>query len=156
MRNNSTQSENQFISGAFQCKSCGATTTIRNEPNPMPFCKYCGAPIPEIKDLVDERFRKIQEQFKSENELESLKMQLKQERIIQSKQASNDIRATKLQHRQDLKTARIAAETERMKIQLDSIERQKEINRKEAKSDFIRVIIMIGIAILCWLIFVKH
>ena len=155
MKADNIQPSDHTISGSFRCNACGATTIIQNQVNPMPFCKYCNAPLPELKEAIDQQYRLIQEQFSADKDLESLKLQLKQERILQDKQAAENRRNIKLEHQKELKAAKIAAETERQRLIAEDMERQRQHNRQMSKITFIRSAILIAIAIIGWLMFTK-
>ena len=48
------------ISGTFTCSSCGAPTTIDREIDPSTSCCYCGAELPDIKEMILSRDRQRQ------------------------------------------------------------------------------------------------
>ena len=145
----------QPVNGAFQCPSCGATTNIVNELNPNPFCKYCGAPLPELKSILDERYRAVQQQFNAKQNIETLKLQMKQERIIKDKENAARLKARKLEHEQRVKIAQINAETEQQKIELERTQQQYETHKKMRKSILIDLAIGWGALLLWYLIFAK-
>lgn len=51
------------ISGTFTCSVCGAPTTIDREIDPPTSCCYCGAELPDIKEMILSRNQRRQKRI---------------------------------------------------------------------------------------------
>ena len=51
------------ISGTFTCSACGAPTTIDREIDPPTSCCYCGAELPDIKEMILSRNQRRQKRI---------------------------------------------------------------------------------------------
>lgn len=58
-----------LLSGTFVCKTCGASTSFKNELYPNTNCAYCGTSIPEIQNLIRRRDNDYQDALNLEHKL---------------------------------------------------------------------------------------
>ena len=143
----------QPITGTFKCLVCGASTYVNNESNPAPICRYCGAPLPELKQLIDNRFAFIQEQYRSAENREKLQIEYKHQQKMLKQESAEQRRTMKIENQQKLIEAQINQQVEIEKIRAETLLKAQEQQEKIRKSNLKTELILSGIAILLYLIF---
>lgn len=147
------------ITGTFKCPVCGGSTSVHDEINPVPLCHYCGAPLPELKEKIDERFNFIQEQYRSSENREKLQLEFKQQQEMLKRKSAEERRAIKIENQQRTREAKIQHRTEVERMRNEQMERarqhQEEMakqNRETQKQNFKHGLILIVIGVIFYFI----
>lgn len=156
MRRNSQQNDLQTINGTFRCNSCGGSTSVHNQVNPLPFCKYCGAPLPDLKKEIDEKFRIIQEKYTSEQNRETMQLQFKQQQKLLHQQAAEDRHTARVEHRRSLREAKVQAKAEQKRLEMQAREEARKRQHEMNKIGMILTIIVFALTIIAALSSMKR
>ena len=74
------------LSGTFICESCGGPTSFHDEVNPATKCQYCGAPLPEVRDLIEKRDYTYHEAVEQEHKHYTERILQNQKAVLEQKQ----------------------------------------------------------------------
>ncbi len=118
-----TLPQKEPINGSFTCPSCGASTVVRGELKPEARCSFCGAPLSDLRKIIQDRDDKYVELFKQQSEQQ---MEERREKRL-------------LEHKETI---------QRLQNEIDEAKMGKELQEKENKRNHVLAIILVVLCVL--------